>query len=161
MFDYKTSEPRGEQPTNRRQFLYSLGSLFSAGTLLGLFGGPLFQLRHNSYQKALLRRSLTGGPITVYKMVPLPGVRYNKAETRHMANKIFPSIEAAKSHRPHRGFLYGLKPIHLAAAVVNGRDAYALFGNRKDFDQRVLSDRLHWQRLGIKQSAVFGIVKNA
>jgi hypothetical protein len=30
-------------------------------------------------------------------MVPLPGRKYDKAELRHMANKIFPSIEAARA----------------------------------------------------------------
>jgi hypothetical protein len=94
-------------------------------------------------------------------MVPLPGLKYGKAEMRHMANKVFASIEAARARRPHKGFLYGLKPVPLPASLVNGMNHYALFCNRKDFDQRVRTDRHHWQHLGIDVSAVFDTVKNA
>jgi hypothetical protein len=80
---------------------------------------------------------------------------------RHMANKIFPSIAAARARRPHRGFLYGLKSVPLPRSLINGMDQYALFCNRKDFDQRVRADRHHWQRLGVDVDTVFGIVKNA
>ena len=94
-------------------------------------------------------------------MVPLPGIKYNTAERRHMSNKIFPSIDAARAHRPHRGFVYGLKAVPLSNLSVHGMDTYTLFCNRKDFDQRVLSDGHYWQRLGIDMNAVFSVVMSA
>jgi hypothetical protein len=93
-------------------------------------------------------------------MVPLPGRKYGKAETSHMANKIFPSMEAARARRPHAGFVYGLKTVPLPPSLVKGLDAYSLFCNRKDFDQRVRRDLHHWQSLGLDVNAVFGVVSN-
>lgn len=94
-------------------------------------------------------------------MVQLPGLKYGKAELRHMANKIFPSIEAARARRPHKGFLYGLKIVTLPSALVGGVDRGTLFCDRKDFDQRVRRDRHHWRNLGVDADAVFGTVMNA
>ncbi len=161
MFDHITTGPRGIERINRRQFLYTVFGLFGAGSLLAFLRLPQLSLQSNFYQRASARRDLSGAPITVYKMVPLPGIKYGNAERRHMANKIFASIEAARAHRPHRGFLYGLKPVLLPAALVNGMDQHTLFCTRKDFDQRVRTDQRHWQRLGIGMNAVFDIVMNA
>jgi hypothetical protein len=161
MFHRITAGLRGVERINRRQFLYTGFGLFGVGSLLAFLRLPQFSLRSDFYQKALARRDLNSGPITVYKMVPLPGIKYGNAERRHMANKIFANIEAARAHRPHRGFLYGLKPIPLPAALVNGMDQCTLFYSRKDFDQRVRTDQRHWQRLGIGVNAVFDTVKNA
>ncbi len=161
MFDRITTGLRGIERINRRQFLYTGFGLFGVGSLLAFLRLPQLSLQSNFYQRALARRDFSGGPIPVYKMVPLPGIKYGNAERRHMANKIFPSVAAARAQRPHRGFLYGLKPVPLPATLVNGMDGYTLFCNRNDFDQRVRTDRHHWQRLGVGVNAVFGVVKNA
>jgi hypothetical protein len=134
-----------------------LGSL----SIVGLLRRSLFKLQPDFYVKALQRRDFSGISATVYKMVPLPGRKYDKAETNHMANKIFPSIEAARARRPHRGFLYGLKAVPLPRPLVNGMDQYTLFCHRKDFDQRVRRDLHHWQALGVEVSAVFDVIRSA
>jgi hypothetical protein len=134
-----------------------LGSL----SIFGFLRRSFLKLKPDFYEKALQRRDFSGPSATVYKMVPLPGRKYDKAETHHMANKIFPSIEAARARRPHRGFLYALKAVPLPRLLVNGMDQYTLFCNRKDFDQRVRRDLHHWQALGIDTDAVFGVVRNA
>jgi len=118
-------------------------------------------VRHSFFERAWQQRDLTGAPITVYKMVPLPGIKHGNAEVHHMANKIFPNITAARARRPHRGFLYGLKLVSLSASFVGGMDEATLFGNRKDFDKRVHSDCRHWQRLGVDVNSLFSVVKNA
>ena len=108
-----------------------------------------------------MHRNLDRDPISVYKMVPLPSIKYDNAEMRHMANKIFPSVAAARARRPHRGFIYGLKTVPLPRSLINGTDQNTLFCSRKDFDQRVRADRRHWQRLGIDVDTVFSTVMNA
>ena len=149
------------RPLDRRGFLQATAKFLLAVPFLGLFSGSLLRLRPDFHQKAWPQRDVSAGPITVYKMVPLPGLKYGKAEMAHMANKIFPSIEAARARRPHGGFLYGLKTVPLPGSLVGGIDAYTLFCNRKDFDQRVRTDRHHWQRLGVDVDIVFGVIKNA
>ena len=158
MFGHKTHGPAGNKEVTRREFL-AIGTKFlGAIPLLGFFGSLLLRPTRSSLVKTL---SSSDGMVTVYKMVPLLSIKYNKAEIRHMANKIFPSIEAAKAHRPHHGFLYGLKPVPLPVSMIGGADKQVLFANRKDFDQRVLSDRRYWQHLGVDVNTVFGVVKNA
>src|SRR5208282_5965949 len=102
MFGQTTHGLTGNGEVTRRKFLATgvglLGSLSIFGLLRRPFLKPVF------YTKALQNRDFSGASATVYKMVPLPGHKYDKAETRHMANKIFPSIEAARARRPHRGF---------------------------------------------------------
>ncbi len=144
----------------RRDFLYSAARLFSLIPLLPFLGQRLIHGGRDFCQRTLLHQDFQSEIITVYKMVPLPGRKCDKAEVRHMANKIFPSIEAARARRPHRGFLYGLKPVPLPRSLVNGMDEQALFCGRKDFDQRVHADRHHWQNLGIDITAVFDVVRN-
>jgi hypothetical protein len=148
------------EPLDRRGFLQTAATLLAAIPFLGFFGNSPFKLRLGFYQKAWLCRDFSASPITVYKMVPLPGVKYDNAEIRHMANKIFPSIDAARARRPHRGFVYGLKAVPLPRALTCGMDESALFCSRKDFDQRVRKDRRHWQNLGVDADAVFGTVMN-
>jgi hypothetical protein len=152
---------RGKPAVTRRVFLTTAATFIGTIPILGLIGRSLLPLRRNSYQQAAARHDLCSDPISVYKMVPLPGIKYDKAEMRHMANKIFPSVAAARARRPHRGFLYGLKPIALPRSLTNGMDQCALFCNRKDFDQRVRADRRHWQRLGVDVDTVFSVVRNA
>jgi hypothetical protein len=149
------------RPLDRRGFLQTAATLLAAIPFLGFFGNSPLKLRLGFYQKAWLCRDLSASPITVYKMVPLPGRTYAKADAPHMANKIFPSIDAARARRQHAEFLYGLKKIDLPRSLVNGMDEYSLFCNRKDFDQRVRSDQHHWQRLGVDVNAVFSVVRNA
>jgi hypothetical protein len=161
MFGRKPHGPAGNETVTRREFFTATAKLLGALPILGFLGGPLFQLRLNFYQKAWLRRNLTGEPISVYKMVALPGRRYAKADPKHMANKIYPSIEAARARRQHQAFFYGLKRIDLPRTLVNGMDSYTLFCGRKDFDCRVATDRRHWQRLGVNVDAVFTVVRNA
>jgi hypothetical protein len=161
MFGHKLRGGTGNETVTRREFLATGAKLASAIPILGFLGDPLFQLRLNFYQKAWLRRNLPGDPITVYKMVALPGRTYAKADPKHIANKIFPTIEAARARRQHKAFFYGLKRIDLPRTLVNGMDKYTLFCNRKDFDCRVATDRRHWQRLGVNIDAVFTVVRNA
>jgi len=151
----------GSEPLNRRHFLRTTAKFLAALPLFGLFGASLLKLRPSFYQKAWLRRDFSANPVTVFKMVPLPGVKYGNAEIRHMANKIFPSIDAARARRQHPGFLYGLKKIVLPRSQTNGMDEYTLFCGRKDLDARVASDRRHWQRLGIDIDQVFSVIRNA
>jgi hypothetical protein len=161
MFGQQPHGPAGNKEVTRREFLANGVQFLGLIPLLGFFGSFLFRPTHSSLQR--LGRSLDSPDdvLTVYKMVPLLGIKYNKAEIGHMANKIFPSIEAAHAHRPHRGFLYGLKAVPLPNSIVGGMDKDTLFYNRKDFDQRVLSDKHYWQRLGVNVSVIFGVVKNA
>jgi hypothetical protein len=161
MFGQKLHGPTGKQKVNRRQFLYSFTSLAGIGGLLAFFGPTRFAVRLNFYQKALLRRDYTAGPVVVYKMVPLPDQEYSKADPKHMANKIFPTVEAARARRQHKAFFYGLKPVPLPRTLINGMDKYTLFCNRSDFDYRVAKDRRHWQKLGIKLDSVFNVVRSA
>ncbi len=161
MFNRITTGLRGVERINRRQFLYTGLGLFGVGSLLAFFRLPQLSLQSNFYQRALARRDLSGGPITVYKMVPLPRCEYSKADAPHMANKIFPSIEAARARRQHTAFLYGLKCIDLPRTLVNGMGSYTLFCTRKDFDYRVATDRRHWQRLEVDVDTVFNVIRNA
>lgn len=161
MFHRITTGLRGVERINRRQFLYAGFGLFGVGSLLAFLRVPQLSPRSNFYQKALARRDLSGGPITVYKMVPLPGREYAKADAPHMANKLFPSIEAARARRQHKAFFYGLKRLDLPRSLVNGMDGDTLFCSRKDLDCRVAKDRRHWQRLGIDVEAVFRMMRNA
>jgi hypothetical protein len=150
-----------DQPLDRRGFLQAAAKFLAAIPFLGFFSGSAFASQSDFYEKAWERRDCAADPVTVYKMVPLPGLKYGKAETRHMANKIFPSIEAARARRPHGGFLYGLKAVPLPRPLINGMDEQTLFYNRKDFDQRVHADRHHWRDLDIDTTAVFDVVRNA
>jgi hypothetical protein len=150
-----------DQALDRRGFLQTAARFLVSIPLLGFFGSSLLKLHPDLCQKASSPQTFSAGPITVYRMVPLPGLKYDKAETRHMANKIFPSIEAARARRPHRGFLYGLKAVSLPCSLINDTAQGTLFCNRKDFDQRVRTDRRHWQNLGVNVDAVFGIVGSA
>jgi hypothetical protein len=161
MFGHKAHGPAGNEEVTRREFLTTGAKIVGLIPLLGFFTGSLFQLRLNFYQKAMLRRNLAGEPITVYKMVPLPGRRYAKADPKHMANKTFPSIDAARARRQHAAFFYGLKRIDLPRTVVNGHDKYTLFCGRNDWDVRVAKDRRHWQKLGINLNSVSNTVRNA
>lgn len=161
MFGYKAHGPTVSKEVTRREFLASGVQYLSFIPLLGFFRSSLFRPSHSSLQKLGRNLDSPDDVVTVYKMAPLAGTKYGKAEMNHMANKIFPSIKAAKAHRPHKGFLYGLKAVPLPASLISGMDKYALFGSRKDFDRRVLSDRQHWQLLGIRTNAIFSIVKNA
>jgi hypothetical protein len=161
MFGYKAHGPAGEREISRRDFVATsvgfLGSLF----VLGLLRRSFLKPKPDFYTKALQNRDFSGGSATAYKMVPLPGHKYDKAETSHMANKIFPSIEAARARCPHRGFQYALKAVPLPRSLVNGMDEYTLFCHRKDFDRRVRRDLHHWQNLGLDVNAVFGVVATA
>ena len=160
MFGHKSHGPAGERPVTRREFVATAAQFLAAIPFFGFFSRSAFGFQADFYEDAWQRRDCAADPVTVYKMVPLPGCKYDKAETRHMANKIFPSIEAARARRPHRGFLYGLKPVPLPRSLVNGMDRDALFCSRKDFDQRVNTDRHHWRNLDIDTTAVFDVVRN-
>ena len=162
MSDQKIQGLKGDPEVTRREFLAKGTKLLGFVPLLGLFSGSLFRLRPDFYKKAWPGRDFSADLVTVYKMVPLSGLKYGKAEAHHMANKIFPSIDAARACRPHKGFLYGLKAVPLPGALVNGVDGAALFCGRKDLDQRIRTDRHHWQHLGVDIDTVFGVVmKNA
>ena len=162
MFGQQTDGPtREKHEVTRREFLTAGAKILGLASLIGFVGRSVFQFGRNFYQKAWLRRNLTAGSVTVYKMVALPGRTYAKCDPKHMANKIFPSIEAARARRQHAAFLYGLKRIDLPSALVNGMDQRALFCGRKDLDVRVATDRRHWQRLGIDIDAVFHVVRDA
>ena len=158
MFGHKTHGPAGNKDVTRREFLSTGLTFLGAIPLLGFFGGLLLRPTRSSWLKTL---NSSDGVVTVYKMVPLPGIKYDKAEICHMANKIFPSIAAAHAHRPHRGFLYGLKAVPLPRSLVNDTNGNVLFCGRKDFDQRVRTDQHLWRHLGVDVAAVFSIVKNA
>lgn len=153
--------PAGQSPLSRREFVASAVGLPGSFSVFALLKRSLFRPEPGFYEKALQHRDFSGPFATVYKMVPLPGRKYDKAETNHMANKIFPSIDAARARRPHRGFVYGLKAVPLPRSLVNGMDQYTLFCHRKDFDQRVRRDLHHWQALGVDVTAVFGVIANA
>jgi hypothetical protein len=144
----------------RRGFLVTGVSFLGSLSMFGLLNRSFLKSQPSFYKKALQNRDFSGSPATVYKMVPLPNHKYDKADINHMANKIFPSIEAARARRPHHGFVYGLKTVPLPRSLVNGMDQYALFCHRKDFDQRVRRDLHHWQSLGVDVNAVFGVVAN-
>jgi hypothetical protein len=160
MFGYKAHGPTEGKDVTRREFLAS-GAQYLGFISLGVFGSSLFRSAHSSQQKSGRNLNSPDEVVTVYKMVPLPRIKYDKAEINHMANKIFPSIAAAHAHRPHRGFLYGLKAVPLPNLLVVGTNQNTLFCGRKDFDQRVRTDRRYWQHLGVDTDAVFGVVKNA
>jgi hypothetical protein len=161
MFGYKTPGPTGKQEVTRREFLATGAKIFGFIPLLGFFSGPQFRFRLNFYQKAWQRRDFSAAPVTVFKMVALPGQTYSKADAPHMANKIFPSLEAARARRQHKAFFYGLKRVELPRSLVNGMDGDTLFCRRKDLDCRVVKDRRHWQRLGVDVEKVFCVVRNA
>ncbi len=161
MFGHTSHGPAGRSPITRREFVATSVSFLGSLSLLGFLGRSFLKPQSDFYEKALQNRDFSGASATVYKMVPLPGHRYDRADISHMANKIFPSIEAARARRPHRGFLYGLKAVPLPRPLVNGMDEYTLFCHRKDFDQRVRRDLHHWQNLGLDVNAVFGVVRNA
>jgi hypothetical protein len=160
MFGHKPYGPAGDSPVTRREFVTTAAKFLGAIPFLGFFSNSVFGSQPDFYEKAWERRDCAADPVTVYKMVPLPGLKYGKAETRHMANKIFPSIEAARARRPHGGFLYGLKTVPLPRPLINGMDGQALFCGRKDFDQRVHADHHHWRDLDIDTTAVFNVVRN-
>jgi hypothetical protein len=161
MFGQKAHGPAGKSEVTRREFVATGIGFLGSLSIVGLLSRSFLKPKSDFYEKALRGRDFSGISATVYKMVPLPGRKYDKAETNHMANKIFPSIEAARARRPHRGFLYGLKAVPLPRSLVNGMDQYTLFCHRKDFDQRVRRDLHHWQALGVDVNAVFGVVANA
>ena len=161
MFGLKAYRPPEDCPVTRREFFSTAAKFFCAIPFVGFFNGSVFGSQSDFYEKAWQRRDCSADPVTVYKMVPLPHRRYDKAEARHMANKIFPSLGAARAHRPHRGFLYGLKPVPLPPVLVNGMDVDTLFCGRKDFDQRVRTDQHHWHSLGVDIDGVFDLVRNA
>jgi hypothetical protein len=106
MFGHKPPGPAGKSScessgpaiVNRRRFLRGV-SLLGIASVFGLLRTSLThaQLRLNFYQKAWARRNFTAKPIIVYKMVALPDRRYCNADLGHMANKVFPSIEAARA----------------------------------------------------------------
>jgi hypothetical protein len=161
MSGYRTHGPAGKSEITRREFVATGVGFLGSLSIFGLLRQSYLKSQPNFYEKALQGRDFFGAPATVYKMVPLPGHKYDKAEMNHMANKIFPSIEAARARRPHRGFVYGLKAVPLPRSLINGMDQYTLFCHRKDFDQRVRRDLHHWQNLGVDVNAVFGVVANA
>ena len=161
MFGQTIHGLKGNAEVTRRKFLATGVGLFGSLSIFGLLRRSFLKPQAGFYTKALQNRNFSGPSTTVYKMVPLPGHKYDKAETSHMANKVFPSIEAARARRPHRGFVYGLKAVPLPRSMVNGMDQYTLFCHRKDFDQRVRRDLHHWQSLGVDVNAVFGVVASA
>jgi hypothetical protein len=161
MFGRISHGPLGKSEVTRREFIATSAGFLGSLSVLGLLSRSFLKPQPDFYERALRGRDFSGTPATVYKMVPLPGRKYDRAETNHMANKIFPSIEAARVRRPHRGFMYGLKAVSLPRPLVNGMDQYALFCHRKDFDQRVRRDKHHWQNLGVDVNAVFGVVSSA
>jgi hypothetical protein len=160
MFGHTSHGPAGQSPVTRREFVATGVSFLGFLSVFGLLKRSLFRPEPGFYEKALQHRDFSGSSVTVYKMLPLPGRKYDNAELRHMANKIFPSIDAARARRPHRGFIYGLRAVPLPPSLVNGMDQYTLFCHRKDFDQRVRRDLHHWQALGVNVNAVFGVVAN-
>jgi hypothetical protein len=151
----------GGQPIDRRGFLQAAAKFLAVIPFFGFVGNSPIKLGLGFYQKAWQHRDFSAGLITVYKMVPLPGLKYAKADAPHMANKIFPSIDAARARRPHKAFIYGLKRIDLPRTLVNGMGRYPLFCGRKDLDARVASDRRHWRRLGVDMDTVFSVIRNA
>jgi len=161
MFGRISHGPAGKNEVTRREFLATSISFLGSISILGLLKQSFLKSSPSFYEKALQGRDFSGASATVYKMVPLPGRKYNRAEVSHMANKVFPSIEAARARRPHPGFLYALKAVPLPRTLVNGMDEHALFCHRKDFDQRVRRDLHHWQNLGLDVNAVFGVVSSA
>lgn len=155
-------EPTANAKFDRRKFLR--GGLFLGFSLMsGLLGRALVATGQplNFYERAMLRRNLGGPPIKVYKMVPLSGRHYSPTDLRHMTNKIFPSIDAARARRQHKAFFYGLREIHLPRPLVNGMDHYTLFCGRKDWDVRGPIDARHWRRLGINISTARNVIRNA
>lgn len=152
----------GSKPRiSRRTFVRCLGVL-TVGTLAThSLVRQAFAVAGDWYRRALLTRNFNAARITVYKMVPLPGYRYSKADLAHMANKIFPTPEAALARRQHATFFYGLKAVSLPRSAVNGLNRQILFLTRKDFDARGKTDRRHWTRLGISVDTAFQIVRNA
>jgi hypothetical protein len=163
MFGRPPTGPARNEAITRRRFLYTGASLFGLTILGGFIGRSLLAVPaiSNFYTRALSDRNLAGPAITVYKMVPLAGCRYAKADVTHMASKIFPNIEAARARRQHARFFYGLKSVTLTAAQVNGMDAWKLFCGRKDWDARVAGDVTHWQRLGINTTTIWRAVQRA
>ncbi len=142
----------------RRKFLCRAGTLLGFSVAGAFIIRRLFPVAPASYNKGPKQRDFSAAPITVYKMVPLPGYRYYNADRGHMANKIFPSIEAARARRQHPAFFYGLKQVELAPSLVNRVGASDFFGGRKDMDVRVAADRRHCQKLGIDVDNIFEVV---
>jgi hypothetical protein len=159
VFSQDTHGTSGKHTLSRRHFLRKAASLLGLFSVSGFVVHQFFTAKPKLHQNTSPSNDAPPELLTVYKMVPLRGREYMNAARHHMANKIFPSIEAARARRPHRGFFYGLKPVRLPSALVNNIDVRKLFNGRKDLDLRVVSDRLYCEKLGVEISSIFEIVK--
>jgi hypothetical protein len=151
-----TSKPS----VSRRAFIRALGFVGTGIVLTHWLVRRALAAAGDWYRRALLQRDFNGPAVTVYKMVPLSGVRYSKADLAHMEHKIFPSIEAARRCRTHQAFFYGLKAVQLPRSATNGLAKQPLFLTRKAFEPRGRIDRRHWTRLGVSVDNIVSLVRN-
>jgi hypothetical protein len=161
MFRHKPHRAIQRRELTRRTFLRSLGVLAVGAVAVNAWVRRALATAGDWYQRVMMLRDFSGPAVTVYKMVPLAGRRYSRADLGHMANKIFPTAEAALARRQHALFFYGLKAVELPRSAVNGFDKWILFLKRKDFDARGHTDRRHWTRLGISVDTAFQFVRDA
>jgi hypothetical protein len=155
------SQTFGQAGVTRRAFVRTLGVLSSGALLTNWMIRRALAAAGDWYRRALLTRNFSGSAVVVYKMVPLSGCRYSKADLAHMENKIFPTPEAALARRTHAMQFFGLKPVSIPRAMTNGLGQQVLFLKRKDFDARGKRDRQHWTKLGVSVDNVFLIVRTA
>jgi hypothetical protein len=119
-------------PLSRRAFVRSAGVLVVGLVAINSVVRHALAAAGDWYRRVMRLRNFSGPAVTVYKMAPLPGCRYSKADLAHMTNKIFPSPEAALARRQHAMFFYGLKAVSLPRSATNGFDGRVLFLSRKE-----------------------------
>lgn len=116
-----------QKPFTRRTFVRTLGAF------LGLLFVPL----HQWIGRGLLSQ-------TVFRMLPVPGIRYSRADWNHMKNRLFSSRRALVDELPHRGFIFAVeeKPVLLSRAELD-----QLFSGRASLDNRRVQDRFAHGRI--------------
>jgi hypothetical protein len=92
----------------------------------------------------------------IWRVRPIPGIKYSRADLAHFRYKIYPSVAAAKGRLPHRGLRYQVERFDMA--LPDTVTIHALFGGRKDLDFRVASDVKYVQGLGLDAEVVAGLV---
>lgn len=80
----------------------------------------------------------------IFRMQPVIGVRYSRADWNHMKNSVFISREALVAELPHRGLVFAIEQLPVS---LSREELDLLFGGRASLDERHLRDRSALSRI--------------
>jgi hypothetical protein len=111
----------GQQPVSRRTFVQKL---------VGLVGFLVIPFHH--WISDISSQQI------VFRMQPVPGIRYSRAAWNHMGNRIFTSRRALVAELPYRGMIFAIEQVPVS---YSREDLHGLFRGRTSLDKRRTEDR--------------------